>query len=368
MWVVVGRLSEFLLALLLTEVLARWALGLGTPPLWVAHPTMEYLQRPNQDIYRFGRHFLVNQWGMRSLPVTQRKVPGNDEYRVLVLGDSIINGGALTDHQDLATSIAERELNNELHRDIRVLNVSAGSWGPGNFLAYIDEFGLFDADLMVLVLNSGDAADVRNFLPLDPHSYPTQAPTLALEEGLIRYLRPRVADYVSALLPVQATSHSTSTTTGLRAEDIESASRDLRRLIQKGRERGRPVVALMHPTLAELGKDLSDTSALEPGHEILRTLFADEAVPLTDLRPLWLSARDHSASVYRDEIHLNDVGQAALAKVLEGLIRDAIANQGTAAVPVAAPAGAAPSRYSREPSLIRHNHASRDITGGVTGR
>ena len=88
--------------LLAGEWFARSVLGLGDPPLSITHPRIEYLYAPNQDVRRFGKRFLVNDYSMRSAPLAARK--GADERRVLVFGDSVVNGGNLTDHQDLATT------------------------------------------------------------------------------------------------------------------------------------------------------------------------------------------------------------------------------------------------------------------------
>ena len=48
------------------EWFARSVLGLGDPPLSIRHPRIEYLYVPNQDVQRFGKRFLVNDYSMRS--------------------------------------------------------------------------------------------------------------------------------------------------------------------------------------------------------------------------------------------------------------------------------------------------------------
>jgi hypothetical protein len=55
------------------EMVARFFLGLGTPPLSVAHPRIEYMFQPNQDIRRFGNQVLINQYGMRSEALPERE-------------------------------------------------------------------------------------------------------------------------------------------------------------------------------------------------------------------------------------------------------------------------------------------------------
>ena len=114
--------------------------GVGHPPLSITHPRIEYLYAPNQDVRRFGKRFLVNDYSMRSAPFAARK--GRDERRVLVFGDSVVNGGNLTNHQDLATTRLAHDLRPFAGGNkVVVGNVSAGSWGPGNWLAYSQAYG-----------------------------------------------------------------------------------------------------------------------------------------------------------------------------------------------------------------------------------
>lgn len=79
--------------IVLGELFARFYLGLGDPPLSVAHPTIEYMFKPNQDVYRFGNRQLYNRYGMRSPYFDREK--SDDELRILVIGDSVVNGGKI---------------------------------------------------------------------------------------------------------------------------------------------------------------------------------------------------------------------------------------------------------------------------------
>jgi hypothetical protein len=77
--------------LMVTELTLRFVVGLGNPPLFNRHPEIEYLLRPG-SYCQFGNRIFVNSMGMRSpedatLPIRV------GELRVLVLGDSIVNGG-----------------------------------------------------------------------------------------------------------------------------------------------------------------------------------------------------------------------------------------------------------------------------------
>jgi hypothetical protein len=82
-----------LLLALVGELGARWILGLGDPPLTVRDPEIEYLFAPNQDVRRFGNRVVYNNVSMRSADRWSMARERPEELRVLVLGDSVINGG-----------------------------------------------------------------------------------------------------------------------------------------------------------------------------------------------------------------------------------------------------------------------------------
>ena len=168
------------------EAFARYYLGLGTPPLSVTHARIEYMFKPNQDIYRFGNHYIVNQYGMRTIPFSKEKA--NGDFRLMVFGDSVLNGGNLTDHAALATTILNDRLSGLNYKNVIVGNISAGSWGPGNWLAYAKEYGFFGADIVALVISSHDYTDNPTFQALSKNTHPTEKPISALLEGITRYL------------------------------------------------------------------------------------------------------------------------------------------------------------------------------------
>src|SRR5687768_7294859 len=68
-----GLLTAAVLALVAGELFARFVLGLGDPPLSVAHPTIEYMFKPSQDCRRFSNTVSYNAYGMRSPEFPMRK-------------------------------------------------------------------------------------------------------------------------------------------------------------------------------------------------------------------------------------------------------------------------------------------------------
>jgi lysophospholipase L1-like esterase len=284
-------------AILVGEVYCRQVLGLGDPPLYVPDPQIEYLLKPDQDVQRFGNRILVNHWGMRSENLAKRRADPN-EVRVLVMGDSVINGGSQIDHEKLTTSLLQRKLQAGLGRPVAVANASAGSWGPGNWLAYVEKFGFFDADLVVLLVNSGDYADNPTFEPLDAN-HPTAKPLLALQEAVLRYL----PGYLPSLLHEPPGPAAT-----VSAADQARGLSDLGKFFSLANEQTHGLMVFHHPDQAELA-----TGNYLTGHQEMQALAKRFAIPFTDLRPAYLHA---GGSLYRDPIHHNLQGQSALADLL----------------------------------------------------
>ena len=71
-----------------------------------------------------------------------------------------------------------------------MINASANSWGPRNELAYLAKFGNFNAQAVVLLINTDDLfATAPTSLPVGrDRNYPDSKPPLALIEVLQRYV------------------------------------------------------------------------------------------------------------------------------------------------------------------------------------
>jgi hypothetical protein len=288
-----------LIGVLVAELAARWLLGLGNPPITQTHPTIEYLFAPNQDIRRFGNRFQTNSYSMRSpeFPKTRRDPR---ELRVLVLGDSIINGGVLTDQSKLATELLRPDLEERLGRPVVVANISAGSWGPPNLLAYVKEFGTFDADIAVLVLSSHDAADVPTFAPLDENAFPQKKPPFALWEAATRYL-PRY-------LPGAGAPPPPSDNAPKKGDDALTALASLIDLLQTN---GVRVAVLLHETRSEL------ESGADPGQAAIKQICSMARIVPLYLGPAFKQSIDRGEDPYRDDgLHPNDIGQRLIYEEL----------------------------------------------------
>lgn len=297
------------------ELVARYALGLGDPPLSMSHPDIEYMFRPCQDCMRLGNRVKFNAYSMRSEDFPSHKTDPA-ELRVIVLGDSVINGGNLTDQADLATEIVRRQLAERLDRPVVVGNISAGSWGPGNHLAYVELFGLFDADVVLLVLSSHDVTDVPKFEPLvGVHPcFPDKRPVSALVEGLTRYL-PRY-------LPGLAGSDEAATAAQddqRQARDPFSARAALDELLARIRAAGAVPVLIHHGERAEV------TGQYKPGRELLAAWAGEHGVRFRQAGERFRAACERGESPYRDIVHPNERGQQLLAEVMLEAVVEALA-------------------------------------------
>jgi len=311
------------LAIVALEGFSRFVLGLGDPPLSVADPHIEYLFKPG--VYRrFGNLIRVNSHHMRAeeLPPTKTDAA---ELRVLVFGDSVINGGALTDQQDLATERIRSEISAATGKRVRVGNVSAGSWGPGNLLAYVRQFGLFDADVVILVLNSGDIGDNptdRKVVGIEPN-FPDRAPFLAIQEGLTRYCLPKLR---AMLRPATPSIHG-SAKLDAEAAAANQSLQDLDEILSLIQQKRIPVVMIFSPQRPEArGIDSS-------GAKAIREFAAGNDLRLIDLTECFGAAIAEGKNPYRagDQIHPNQYGQRLLAEAMTeavlGSLKQAVSSE-----------------------------------------
>lgn len=294
-------------AAVLTELVARFGLGLGDPPLFVRDNAVEYMIKPG-TYRRFGHAISINRWSQRSPEIDAKKSDPN-ELRVLVIGDSVVNGGALLDDAQTATRLLEDALRAELSRPVRVLNIAAGSWGPQNQLAYLEKFGTFDADAAVIVWSSHDAWDVPRFDGLRDDQ-PEQRPLLAVGELVGRYVLPRLRTSKAAPGPTD--------------EDFARALRSAGSLVAHLKKaQGMPIAVVLHETRGEIEGKPADP-ALERGRRQLTDLVSAQDIPVLRTRDRLEPGLARGEPVFQDDIHPTAAGQALVARSLRdafGLLR-----------------------------------------------
>lgn len=290
------------------EFFARSYLGLGTPPLSIAHPKIEYMFKPDQDIYRFGNHIAINHYGMRAPTFTKKKNSSDDDLRVMVFGDSVLNGGNQTDQKELSTTILQENLIQKTGRKVVVGNISAGSWGPGNWLAYAKEYGFFDADVVILVISSHDYVDNPTFQPLNENTHPTKTPILALSEAFSRYL-PR---YLPRFGANENTSKEADHFSKITDEnEVNKALADLKEFLLLAKNKSKSVLVFQH-----WEKEEADRGEAKIGNRRIRDLCESIEVPVRQLLPYFQKSMQSGNNPYRDNIHPNPIGQKLIAKAL----------------------------------------------------
>jgi hypothetical protein len=295
------------------ELVARFYFGLGDPPLSVFDPDMEYRFAPSMTYHRFGHLIHYNAYSQRADDFPEHK-PQPGELRVMVIGDSVVNGGALLDQSQIFTQLLERRLTDATHRPVTVGNISAGSWGPPNELAYMRKYGLFDADVVVLVFNGGDATDAMTFAPVVGvrEDYPDHKPVSALWEGIRRYSPLRSPPPPEPVIPENVA----------RPQCLDA----IRQMVGIARQRGAKVFIAVHPDRPQV-----ETGKPNQG-------YADIAAVARELglEPIeWVdeftksSKAGHDPFHVHDDIHPNALGDLLIADKLFPILTDALMDSTT---------------------------------------
>lgn len=289
------------------ELSLRYLFGLGDPLLYIADERIGYLLAPNQDVRRLGNRILINHYSMRTGAIAPSPPPAT--LRLLLIGDSIANGGWWTGQDETISAILQGELLQSLHPPsqytaVEVLNASANSWGPRNELAYLEKYGCFGAQIVIVLINTDDLfATAPTSAPVgrDPH-YPATKPPLALVEVFERYmLRSPLS---SELQQVRAEG-------GDRVGKNLEAIRQIQELVTQA---GGVVYLAMTPLLRELAPP-GPRDYERQARDRLKAFTQTQNLPFLDFLPLF-ETFERSKMLYRDHIHLNAMGNRFVAKML----------------------------------------------------
>lgn len=318
-----GLLAALVVALTAAEVVLRTVVGLGDPPLYVLDDQIEYLHKPSSTYHRFGNTVRINQWSMRADEFPARKADPR-ELRVLLMGDSVLAGGGRVDQSELAATVIGPELARVSGRPVVVGNASAGSWGPPNLLAYAERFGLFEADAVVLVLNSNDYDDVPGLEPIGPQ-WPTRRPLLALQEVAENY-GPRLLARLGIRgrdVPTHAATHE---------QDVAQALGALRALIDKARGQGARAVVVQYLKQSELGS----AGTPEPGYAAIRAIADAAKVRTVDTSGVFTANGVPRSNFFLpgDNVHPSAAGQRALGALIASAVMQELGLAGTDDQPI----------------------------------
>lgn len=293
--------------LLIVEVGLRLLFGFGNPPLYIADDQIGYLLAPNQRLRRFGNRFAINEYSMRS-PKIEAKRPIST-LRVLLLGDSIANGTSWTNQDQtisalIATQLKEVLLPQQSFERVEVLNASANSWGPRNELAYLQRFGTFDAQVVLLLINTDDlfaTSPTSVQVGRDRH-YPNRNPPSAIAEVFNRYLLK--APPIPEMEVVKAEAGDR---VGLNLEAIAAIQ-----AIAKVNDA--KFLLAMTPRLWEIDEPGSRDYEVQ-GRLRLDQFTKDWQITYLDFLPMFRNM-ERPESLYRDQIHLSGQGNRKISEVL----------------------------------------------------
>ncbi len=297
-----------------TEIGLRLMFGFGNPLTYIGDEKIGYLLTPSQRTRRFGSRIEINQYSMRGKNIEKTPLPSS--LRILLIGDSIANGGWWTDQENTISSLMMRSLNQNVSRNItqvEVLNASANSWGPRNELAYLQKFGSFGAKVIVLLINTDDlfsTAPTSLQVGRD-RNYPDKKPLLALTEILNRYiLKPKP---IAGLKEVQ-------NETGDRVSVNLAA---INKIQEFARGSNAQFLLAMTPLLREIGVDKgSGEEMVGPrDYEIkarqrLEEFTKTKGITYIDFLPIFNFSQEPK-TLYHDHIHFNLQGNQLISEVIE---------------------------------------------------
>lgn len=273
--------------LFLGEMIARH-LHLADYILYTRSHEFGFMPQPNSSgVLRRRYRWRINSDGLRSdqcRPVLQEGI--------LLVGDSIVEGGATTDQSDtLSHHLASQT-------DRPIYPIAASGWTLGNELAFLQHNPAFlVAGTCVIITNSEDLDTVNHWS--NEATHPTTAPQFQL-----LYLIKRVgwALWYRLNEPTSSHSHEALVLPGDRA-DWQVSVKDFLSSFQ-----GR-LIWVLYPSRLERA------SAVRPA-EGLRSLI-EGSVSVVDL----ISYHDWTDACYRDRMHPNTHGRQVLSEVLARLLR-----------------------------------------------
>lgn len=270
--------------------------------LYRSSSSYEYIPQPNQDRHRFGAHIHYNSYSQRS------EEPDSTKIRILGLGDSVLFGGTMIDQDSIATTLFSKQTG------MQMLNIAAGSWGPDNCAAYLEENGTFGAKAMILVCSSHDAYDVMSHIPVVGiyPNYPDKQYGCAIWELTDRYLMPRIRHYfhthrLSSDPDEKVVEQAQGEQVEKKGITFNPGFDSLKKIAE---QKHIPFCIYLHPELSELEQGKFNSM----GQEILEWTEENGIYTVNGL------TEEMEPDMYRDIIHLNEKGQRKLAETLKKIV------------------------------------------------
>lgn len=279
-----------------SELVLRYGLGFCDTVLMIEDPDFEYIPAPNQDRFRFRNHIKYNRHSMRSPELDSCSI------KYLFFGDSVLNGGTLTDQDEMATTYLDDTLSKLEGQKVQTLSISAGSWGPDNAYAYLKKRGDFNSKKIILITSSHDAYDNRGFEKIVDvlEGFPSNQYKIAWQELIERYILPKI------LVKIEKGTNSTDHL-GINKRNANSAfNSGFLSFYKYTKEHEIPLILYLHAETPELKAGKYNSQ----GQEIIDFAKKHKILIIKDL--------DFKPSIedYRDQIHLSALGHRKMAKTL----------------------------------------------------
>ena len=295
--------------LIVIELTLRLAFGFGNPVLSQTDVNTGYRFQPNQKIFRFGKEIEYNQYSQRSEPITPEKPQG--KLRILMTGDSVLNGGNPTNQDQTITELFESKLSKSGH-PAEVLNASAGSWGIGNELGYLREFGTFGSDTLILQIGTHDLTQPTSTSDPVGHdpNYPNKKPLLAIEEAWTRYGWPQLSGKFGIVTPSLEIPLSSPTEID---QQFQKNMAMLKEIIRQAHVNKARVFVLFTSNREDLIPQFKIPKYKSEFLQLLNSL----KVPVIDTHTAWSSLPQKTVETYfRDRVHLTVAANQAVADLL----------------------------------------------------
>ncbi|HEY9820749.1 MAG TPA: SGNH/GDSL hydrolase family protein [Candidatus Sericytochromatia bacterium] len=302
--------TSIIAALIVIELALRLVFGLGNPVLIQADADTGYRVRPNQTVFRFGKKAEYNQYSQRSATITANKPQGT--LRILMIGDSILNGGNLADQAQTISELLKAQLAAS-RQPTEVLNASTASWAIENRLGYLRKFGTFESDVVIVQIGTDDLTQPTSTSAGVEHNpaYPTQAPLLAIQEVLTRYAWPKLASLIGFDFPTPlALLPGTEELNRQFQQNLQS----LTKIVTLVRAKKMPIFILFTPNLNNL---MPTFNVPEYKPEFLQLLNSLQ-VRVIDAHNAWSSLPKKTVEAFfrSDGVHLSVPGNEAIANLL----------------------------------------------------
>jgi hypothetical protein len=282
----------------IAEMGLRSIVGLGNPLLYIADPDIGYYLAPHQNVHRWRKRIRINEYSMRSEPLRDRAAA--EGLRVLLLGDSVANGGWWTDQNETISALMQPE---DSDATVEILNASANSWNPRNELAYLQRFGTFEADRIIVLINTDDLFGTQpSALPVGrDRNYPDHKPPLALIEAVQRYFLPP-----PEIPELTALSQEKGDRVGKNLDAIAQMQ-------QIAQHHKADFLLALTPLKREVGDRSRDYE--HKARQRLQQFVESRGLDFIDFLPLFQSQTD-SEILFRDRIHLSPQGNALVSQHL----------------------------------------------------